>query len=232
MSTAVAWAWLLLNFAAFWQAKNVLPQQFPTLWGRLPYIFCPKLNTSNAPVACQRTRPKAPHRYASKPSARSVARMPVICSLRFAFFRPKQALSVSASAPVVASSFRTAATWAGKSAGQLRATAGAALSGVASSSPGRWIWLCRVTPSEKGPVLACAVITWPHPSQPKLRWVTARRLDVGATDAEIQAARRALLDDPRWFAKCTHCKEWNATGHMHEQGFCQGCAQDLLGVVY
>lgn len=90
----------------------------------------------------------------------------------------------------------------------------------------------RVTPSAKGPVLACGVITWPHPSRPKLRWVTARRLEVGATDAEIQAARRALLDDPRWFGKCTHCKEWNAKGHMHEPGLCQGCAQDWLGVVY
>ena len=34
------------------------------------------------------------------------------------------------------------------------------------------------------------------------------------------------------FEKCIPGNKWNAKGHMHEPGMCQGCAQDLLGVVH
>ena len=46
--------------------------------------------------------------------------MAVIWAVRLADFRPKQAARVSESWPTVGSSLRTAATWAGRSAGQSR----------------------------------------------------------------------------------------------------------------
>ena len=67
----------------------------------------------------------------------------------------------------------------------------------------------RIVPSTKGPVLECAVIRWPHPHESARRWVTVQTLDAGATEAEMMKARRALLDEPKWFGKCTYCKEWS-----------------------
>ena len=90
----------------------------------------------------------------------------------------------------------------------------------------------RVRPAAEGLVLECAVIVWPHPALPELRWVVARTLAAGATEEEQKKARRALLNDAQWFGRCDLCRKWQVRGHMYEPGICQGCAQGMLGVLY
>lgn len=90
----------------------------------------------------------------------------------------------------------------------------------------------RVAPCEEGVALECAVIAWPHPAMPEMRWVRVGTLEPGVTEAEVKRARLALLKDPRWFGRCRHCQAWQVKGHMHEPDVCQGCAQGELGVLY
>lgn len=65
---------------------------------------------------------------------------------------------------------------------------------------------------------------------PHVEWKTFRRWRRAPTEARKELAEAAALK--RWFRTCTHCKQLNNPGHMHDDNLCQGCATDVLGVVY
>lgn len=79
--------------------------------------------------------------------------------------------------------------------------------------------------------LEVAVLTWPLPHTPALRWESVLSLAAYASKAEVAAARAALLDDPRYFGYCRTCGQRQLQGHLQGPTFCQVCAEDRLGTV-
>ena len=90
----------------------------------------------------------------------------------------------------------------------------------------------RVSSEADGAVLECLEITWPHPSTPESCWVWVRTLSRGLAPGEIEAARRALLQLPRFFRVCRRCGERHPMGWMMDKDTCQSCAEEKLGVVF
>ena len=90
----------------------------------------------------------------------------------------------------------------------------------------------RVKARPDGLRVECQVIAWPHPSRPRSRWKRVKTLPTGSSAEEIGAARRLLLEDPRFFGVCQMCRERQPEGWMDSERVCQSCAEGRLGVVY
>ena len=90
----------------------------------------------------------------------------------------------------------------------------------------------RVKASPEGLSVECQVISWPHPSRPRSRWVKVETLAAATPEEEILAARLRLLKMPRFFGVCRMCRERKPKGWMHSERVCQSCAEAKLGVVY
>lgn len=90
----------------------------------------------------------------------------------------------------------------------------------------------RVKATPDGLRVECQVISWPHPSRPSSRWKQVKTLPPDSTAEEIGAARRLLLQDPRFFNVCKMCHERLLMGYMCHNRVCQGCAAGRLGVVF
>lgn len=83
-----------------------------------------------------------------------------------------------------------------------------------------------------GVALRVRLITWPHPHESRTCWHTVALLPTGTTPTELDAARRRLLDDPKYFRVCAECHERNPSGWMCDDAICQSCAERNHGVVY
>jgi hypothetical protein len=90
----------------------------------------------------------------------------------------------------------------------------------------------RVKARPDGLRVECQVISWPYPSRPSSRWKRVKTLPTGSSAEEIGAARRLLLEDPRFFGVCKMCRERQPKGWMESDRVCQSCAEGRLGVVY
>jgi len=90
----------------------------------------------------------------------------------------------------------------------------------------------RVKARPDGLRVECQVISWPHPSRPRSRWVKVETLAANTPEEEISAARLRLLKMPRFFGVCWMCRERQPKGWMHGERVCQACAEAKLGVVY
>lgn len=92
---------------------------------------------------------------------------------------------------------------------------------------------------EGGVGIEVAVIDWPDPSVPETQWkrVGFVALRDGLKEAtvrkhpKVRAARRAVLEDKRFFAVCRTCGERNPQGWMLSRVECQGCGAGR-GIVY
>jgi hypothetical protein len=75
-------------------------------------------------------------------------------------------------------------------------------------------------------------IGWRGAHAPASSWVAAARLPEGASEADVEAAVLAILQDPKFFRICTECQERHPLGWMHNERICQRCAERNHGVVY
>lgn len=80
--------------------------------------------------------------------------------------------------------------------------------------------------------LQVCFISWPNSSTPEPIWRTVRSLSKGAGEQEVQTAIDLLIQQGRFIKLCKACKQLNVNGHMFDKDLCQGCASDVLGVVY
>jgi hypothetical protein len=79
-------------------------------------------------------------------------------------------------------------------------------------------------------VVSVATVHWDGPGTPILRWTEYdTEFAPGAGDDHIH---QTVLQDRRFFRRCSRCGELNNVGHMHSARICQGCAERHLGVVY
>jgi hypothetical protein len=69
-----------------------------------------------------------------------------------------------------------------------------------------------------GVALRVCTISWPEPSNP--------------SPEEIEAARRALLNNTKFFRVCATCHERHPDGWMYDKTLCQSCAERHFGVKY
>jgi hypothetical protein len=76
------------------------------------------------------------------------------------------------------------------------------------------------------------VVKWDGPSTPRFDWITYRRWKTAPDEKRIQKAKAAAMAQPRFFGTCSMCHELHNAGHMHTDDFCQGCAEQKLGVVH
>ena len=75
-----------------------------------------------------------------------------------------------------------------------------------------------------------AVAANPHKWTSKYGSLALSAYDMGTHEGINE--KKKMPDIFPGFEKCIPSNKWNAKGHMHEPGICQGCAQDLPGVVY
>jgi NADH pyrophosphatase NudC (nudix superfamily) len=75
-------------------------------------------------------------------------------------------------------------------------------------------------------------ITWAGPHTPEATWECAARLPATADAASIAAQVQTLLHDARYFRLCEECGTRNPRGWMHNETFCQACAESCHGIVY
>jgi len=80
------------------------------------------------------------------------------------------------------------------------------------------VWLCEVE--------------WDGPHTPTERWGVVAEYPVEIPDADLETACAAWLRSTRYFARCTECREYLATGWMHDDELCQSCAGARYGLVY
>jgi hypothetical protein len=90
----------------------------------------------------------------------------------------------------------------------------------------------RLKRDNKKLVIQVCEIEWNGPSLPISKWKTVKTLDSSIELVELDKAVLVLLNDGQYFKKCCKCKEYNVKGHIHSDGYCQGCASSYLGVVY
>lgn len=84
----------------------------------------------------------------------------------------------------------------------------------------------------EGSKLMAASISWPDPGTPEMKWEIVGELPDGLPQQEVDAAKAKVLTDSRYFDRCSRCGELKPLGWMHEPGFCQGCAEQQLGIVH
>ncbi len=92
--------------------------------------------------------------------------------------------------------------------------------------------MTRVQSSEKQIIVEVAVIDWPHPHEPRISWALASTLPLSSTSTRIEAVRRKLIKNRKFFALCEECGERKSKGHMFSGKICMSCAERNHGVVY
>ena len=90
----------------------------------------------------------------------------------------------------------------------------------------------RVIESEGQWCFQVAVVIWPTPHTPELRWTTFRKWKRPPAEPQIARAQAAARINTRFFRTCSLCGELHNVGHMHGPDICQSCAEQHLGVVY
>ena len=80
--------------------------------------------------------------------------------------------------------------------------------------------------------LEVALVEWPHPHEPRLRWQQFHTWPGVPAAAKVETVQRLALADPRFFRRCKRCGELCNRGHMHNQNTCQSCAERVLGVIH
>ena len=90
----------------------------------------------------------------------------------------------------------------------------------------------RVTKGDGDSRLQLAIIEWPGPHSPELRWKDYRTWSKPPNPEQLTAARRLALQDTRFFKVCRKCGERNNASHMHDTETCQACAERHLSVIY
>jgi len=88
----------------------------------------------------------------------------------------------------------------------------------------------RVENTPDGVCIQVCTISW-NGHTPISTWVLGRSLPKDTPKDEVRSAARSLLQDQRFFGRCTECHELNALGHMIDDDWCHGCAQ-RGGVVF
>lgn len=88
----------------------------------------------------------------------------------------------------------------------------------------------RFQPADGRWVFEVARVEWPHPHEPRLIWTPFRTWTQEPSAEQLLAARTGAIE--QYFRTCAHCHELCNIGHMHDQQICQGCAQDILGILY
>lgn len=73
-------------------------------------------------------------------------------------------------------------------------------------------------------VLEVAVVTWPTPSSPELRWRTYRRWKRYPSAVRLARAQGKALLERRFFRACGKCGQLSNIGHLDED-VCHGCAE-------
>ena len=75
-------------------------------------------------------------------------------------------------------------------------------------------------------------VSWRGPYRAVSTWTLTKELPLGSSGEEVDAVVQGLLRDRRYFRVCTECSLRVPNGRMHDGKLCQGCAQQVLGVVY
>lgn len=81
-------------------------------------------------------------------------------------------------------------------------------------------------------MIEVAVISWLSPHAPTVTWHIVFEIPADSEFKDILKARRMVLKRKRYFKKCRECGELNADGHMYDNHICQGCAEQIHGVVF
>ena len=84
----------------------------------------------------------------------------------------------------------------------------------------------------RGLVLEVGIVRWPMPWHPEVKWQRYWVWSARPTEREIEKAKTALAEDPRFFRNCALCGVRNNAGHMHDDRVCQSCATKHFGVAY
>jgi hypothetical protein len=90
----------------------------------------------------------------------------------------------------------------------------------------------RIRDVDVVPCLEVAVVEWHGPQTPELRWEVAQHFASTPSREEVRVAEQSVLEDSRYFGRCSMCGERCNVGHMHSGTVCQGCAEEHLGVVH
>jgi hypothetical protein len=90
----------------------------------------------------------------------------------------------------------------------------------------------RTTLGEEGTLLEIALVTWPHPHWPELRWEPFHNWSGTPSPAEVAGVQQLALSDSRYFRECKRCDERFNTGQMYDEQTCHDCANRHFGVVY
>ena len=68
-------------------------------------------------------------------------------------------------------------------------------------------------------------VDWRGPHERRENWESAVVIDVGISDEELEAKKRELLLDPKYFGYCFECHRRKPRGYMMESGGCMACAE-------
>ncbi len=75
-------------------------------------------------------------------------------------------------------------------------------------------------------------IRWHGPHTPIHTWAVGKSLPATASEAEVEKATAAILQDHRYFRTCLECGERKPLGWMNDERICQGCAVANHGIVH
>lgn len=90
----------------------------------------------------------------------------------------------------------------------------------------------RATDTPTAILIEVTEIDWPGPGNMAVSSRTVASLPPDATPDKVQAARRKLLADRRFFFRCRECEQRMEKGHWWKKGVCQGCATSNHGVIF
>lgn len=90
----------------------------------------------------------------------------------------------------------------------------------------------RVRDDGKNVLAEVAILEWPHPAEPKVRWVVAERFPQSAGASVVEKTREATLKDRRYFGRCIECGQRRVKGHLWTRDICMTCASENHGVVF
>lgn len=88
----------------------------------------------------------------------------------------------------------------------------------------------RCLPTPEGWVFQVSIVEWDSPHTPHIKWKDFRKWQQEPSTKRKEQAKAAAVK--RWFRTCSYCGELHNLGHMYNCKMCQGCATDVLGVVY
>jgi hypothetical protein len=81
-------------------------------------------------------------------------------------------------------------------------------------------------------VLEVETISWPLPSRPVSKWITAGYLPRDTSQLSIDEALASLFKDQRFFCVCGECGLRYQRGKMMGETMCHGCPEECMGIVF